>query len=73
MSSHKPQQQQQKDDAGENGAYVTQSGREVRKSGKRNISGGLAQLRAAREGGDKRTDQYQVSTRLVCTQTCHIG
>ena len=40
--------------------YTTASGREVRKVGKRDISGALAQLRAAREGGDKRTDQYQV-------------
>jgi len=44
--------------AGESGNYTTQSGREVRKAGKKNISGALAQLRAAREGGDKRTDQY---------------
>jgi hypothetical protein len=40
--------------------YTTASGREVRKAGKKNIAGALAQLRAAREGGDKRTDQYQV-------------
>jgi hypothetical protein len=32
----------------------------VRKTGKKNVTGALAQLRAAREGGDKRTDQYQV-------------
>ena len=38
--------------------YTTASGREVRKTGKKNISEALAQLRAAREGGDKRTDQY---------------
>ena len=38
--------------------YTTSSGREIRKTGKKNISDALAKLRAAREGGDKRTDQY---------------
>jgi hypothetical protein len=44
--------------AGGESHYTTASGREVRKTGKKNISEALAQLRAAREGGDKRTDQY---------------
>ena len=48
--------------AGGESHYTTASGREVRKTGKKNISEALAQLRAAREGGDKRTDQYQVSS-----------
>jgi hypothetical protein len=55
MSSNK------KDSAAAGGGeshYTTASGREVRKTGKKNISEALAQLRAAREGGDKRTDQY---------------
>ena len=43
------------------GNYTTQSGREVRKVGKKNISGALAQLREARDGGKQRTDQYIVS------------
>ena len=48
--------------AGGESHYTTASGREVRKTGKKNISEALAQLRAAREGGGKRTDQYQVSS-----------
>ena len=56
MSSNK------KESAGGESHYTTASGREVRKTGKKNISEALAQLRAAREGGDKRTDQYQVSS-----------
>jgi hypothetical protein len=52
MSSNK------KESAGGESHYTTASGREVRKTGKKNISEALAQLRAAREGGDKRTDQY---------------
>ena len=45
-----------KQDQPSGGNYTTQSGREVKKTGAKNISGALAQLRAAREGGDKRTD-----------------
>ncbi len=56
MSSNK---KETTNNAGES-HYTTSSGREIRKAGKKNIAGALAQLRAAREGGDKRTDQYQV-------------
>ena len=42
--------------------YTTQHGREVKKAGKGEaVKKGLAALKAAREGGDKRTDQYTVS------------
>lgn len=39
--------------------YTTQSGREIKRVGnKEGTKTGLAALRAAREGGAKRTDQY---------------
>ena len=61
MSSSKKSGGDSAGGAGGDSHYTTASGREVKKAGKKNIAGALAQLRAAREGGDKRTDQYQVS------------